>query len=128
MAPERIEHREGADFRSDIYSLGAVGSFLLRGAAPFEGENDLALAYQVVHSPPPLLPAAVPAGLADLILRSLEKSPDARPQAAAEVIKALDALLTPTPWTYDEARAWWMSHGLDSNVAVQSRALPISAS
>jgi serine/threonine-protein kinase len=128
MAPERIEHPDGADFRSDLYALGAVGSFLLRGAAPFEGGNDLALAYQVVHMPPPPLPVTVPAGLANLISRCLDKSPDARPQAAADIINALDAMLVQTPWTHHDARAWWKLVASAAEAAVQARDLPVSAS
>lgn len=127
MAPERIEHPDSADFRSDLYALGAVGSFLLRGAAPFAADNDLALAYQVVHAEPPPLPATVER-LARLVQRCLEKSPDARPQSATEVIDALDAVLAQTPWTASEARAWWESRAADADGATQSRDLPITAS
>ena len=107
MAPERIERPEGADFRSDLYALGAVGWYLLAGRSPFEAGTDLALAYQVVNLPPPPLPPTVPASLATLVLRCLAKSPLARPQTAAEIIELLDAQLHETPWTAADARAWW---------------------
>lgn len=107
MAPERIEHPEGADFRSDLYALGAVGYYLLAGRSPFEAGTDLALAYQVVNLPPPPLPPTVPAPLATLVLRCLAKSPLARPQTAVEIIELLDAQLHETPWTAADARAWW---------------------
>jgi len=130
MAPERIEHPDGADFRSDLYALGAVGSFLLRGVPPFEGENDLALAYQVVHAPPPPLPGNVPSALAHLIQGCLAKSPDARPQTATDVIHEVDPVLVQVPWSFQEARAWWQSRAeiVNSTTADQSRSLPISAS
>lgn len=129
MAPERIEHPDSADLRSDLYALGAVGSFLLRGAPPFEGANDLALAYQVVHAPPPPLPASVPPALAQLIERCMAKSADARPQSATAVIDALDPLLAQLPWTFHEAHAWWAAReGVDAGAALQPRDLPINAS
>jgi serine/threonine-protein kinase len=109
MAPERIESAASADPRSDLYALGALGYFLLAGAPPFTAENDLALAYQVVHKPPPPLPAEanVPEELADLIFTCLAKDPAQRPQSATDLIEALDFVLLRHPWTPAAARAWW---------------------
>jgi hypothetical protein len=112
MAPERIESAASADPRSDIYALGAVGYYLLAGAPPFAAENDLALAYQVVHKPPrPFGPELnVPEELADLIFTCLAKDPAQRPQFATDVIEALDFVLLRFPWTPAAARAWWDAH------------------
>ncbi|MCX8004702.1 MAG: serine/threonine protein kinase, partial [Burkholderiaceae bacterium] len=109
MAPERIENAASADPRSDLYALGAVGYFLLAGAPPFAADNDLALAYQVVHKTPPPLPPerAVPDELADLIFTCLAKDPAQRPQFAADLIEALDFILLRHPWPATAARAWW---------------------
>lgn len=129
MAPERIEHPDGADFRSDLYALGAVGSFLLRGKPPFEGENDLALAYQVVHAPPAAFDASVPPALAGLIASCLAKDPAQRPQTAEDVIDELDRALGETPWLHHEARAWWdAGHRSSGEPAVgQASGLPVNA-
>lgn len=107
MAPERIEKADSADFRSDLYSLGAVGYYLLAGRAPFAADSELALAYQVVNLPPPPLPTSVPSPLASLVMRCLDKQVEARPQTAAEIIELLDAQLLATPWTAADAGAWW---------------------
>jgi serine/threonine-protein kinase len=111
MAPERIEQPDSADARSDLYALGAVGFFLLAGRAPFDGDSDLALAFRVVHTPAPLASAvaagAVPAALDGLIARCLAKPLADRPASAAEVAAELDRLLVTTPWTNEQARAWW---------------------
>ncbi len=72
MAPERIEDPGSADLRSDIYSLGALGYFMLTGRPPYSGENDLALAYQVVNAPVPELDAAN--SLTALIQTCLQKN------------------------------------------------------
>jgi serine/threonine-protein kinase len=110
MAPERIENPGSADARSDLYALGAVGFFLLTGRAPYEGDNDLTLAYQVVHAPLPKLHAAAPSApseLIALILDCLAKDPSARPQNATVLMETLDRLLVRTPWTRQDARLWW---------------------
>lgn len=39
LSPEAIENPEGVDGRSDIYSVGAVGYFLLTGQTLFEGHT-----------------------------------------------------------------------------------------
>ncbi len=115
MAPERIEHPDSADARSDLYALGAVGFFLLAGRAPFDGDSDLSLAYRVVHTPAPrassVAATAVPDELDGLLDRCLAKSADDRPGSAAEVAAALDRLLVATPWTNLQARAWWEARG-----------------
>lgn len=115
MAPERIERPEEAGHRADLYALGAVGFFLLAGRPPFQADSDLALAYQVVHTPAPrassLAPMPVPPALDALIARCLEKSPERRPPSATAVIEALDALLVQMPWTHVAARRWWDVHG-----------------
>jgi hypothetical protein len=111
MAPERIEHPDSADIRSDVYALGAVGFFALTGKPPFEGESDLALAYRVVNLPAPAVssaaPTQVPAELERLIARCLAKLPGDRPKSADEVAAELDRLLVYMPWTNLQARAWW---------------------
>jgi hypothetical protein len=111
MAPERIERPDSADARSDLYAMGAVGFFLLTGRAPFAGDTDLALAYQVVNAPTPTLDGQtvepVPRVLATLIGECLHKDPAQRPQSAAQVIETLDTLVGHFPWTNSDARAWW---------------------
>lgn len=123
MAPERIESAASADPRSDIYALGAVGYFLLAGAPPFAAENDLALAYQVVHKPPPPFAAEanVPEALADLIFTCLAKDPAQRPQFATDLIEALDFVLLRHPWTPAAARAWWDAHDAAHALAAARR-------
>lgn len=121
MAPERIERPDGADFRSDLYALGAVGFFLLTGRAPFEGDSDLSLAYRVVHVPAPSVgdcaAQPVPAELQALIARCLAKSPDARPASAVDLLAELDALRAGQPWTRAQAHAWWRAHAARETTA-----------
>ena len=108
MAPERIEHPESADVRSDIYSLGALGYFMLTGRPPYEGENDLALAYKVVNAPVPKLEGDD--SLNRLIQDCLKKSAEGRPQTAQSVLDLLDEVLRESTWSAADARAWWAHH------------------
>ena len=108
MAPERIEDPASADIRSDIYSLGALGYFMLTGRPPYRAESDLALAYQVVNAP---LPEFEPAdSLTALVRNCLQKKAADRPQNTSMVIDDLDQIMRECPWTAADARTWWAEH------------------
>ena len=92
LAPERIEG-ESPSVASDIYALGAVLYELLTGRPPFDGENAGAVSDRQLHAmPTPIEEFApdVPASLDAIVVRALEKSPDARWTSAAEMKAALD--------------------------------------
>ena len=108
MAPERIEDPGSADLRSDIYSLGALGYFMLTGRPPYSAENDLALAYQVVNAPVPELDAAN--SLAALIRTCLQKNAADRPQNTQQMIDRLDEVMREFSWIAADARTWWAEH------------------
>jgi serine/threonine-protein kinase len=110
LAPEAIVSPEGADARSDLYALGAVGYFLLTAAPVFEGQNAVEVCAQHLHAQP-LAPSrrveqAIPPPFEALLLRCLEKEPAARPQSAAEFAAQLVAC-APAGWTEPEARECW---------------------
>ena len=86
MAPELL--RGGpADYRSDLFSLGVVCYELAVGRRPFVGGGVTALILQILDEEPVIQPDStrVPAQLASIIRRLLEKRPDARYQSAADV-------------------------------------------
>jgi tetratricopeptide (TPR) repeat protein/predicted Ser/Thr protein kinase len=88
MSPEQTEGTS-VDHRSDLYSLGVTAFELATGSVPFKEGN---VPYHHVHTTPPdprSLRADLPGPLAELILRCLEKSPEARPQDAQEMLLAL---------------------------------------
>jgi len=99
LPPEAITAPESLDARSDLYSLGALGYFLLTGVPPFPGKSLAEVCGHHVHSAP--LPPSVrlgrtlPARLEALILACLEKSPARRPSSAAALRAALLPLAAP---------------------------------
>jgi len=102
MSPEQILGRE-LDGRSDLYSLGVVGYWLLAGQHPFEGAATPAMLVKHATEPaPPLRTTApeVPAGLAAAIDRCLAKDPDERwptGEALAEALAAAEGELAGVP-------------------------------
>jgi len=57
LPPEAVGGEQPADFRGDIYSLGATMFFWAAGASPFAGDNALATLHRILTSPPPDLAA-----------------------------------------------------------------------
>ncbi len=96
VAPEQALNSHEVDSRADIYSLGATLYFLLAGQTLFpEGQIAQKLIWHQTCQPVSLrqLCPQVPAELAAVVERMIDKSPDRRYQTAAEVIEAL------APWT-----------------------------
>jgi tetratricopeptide (TPR) repeat protein len=96
MAPEQALGKP-LDPRSDLYSLGAMLYELVTGHRPFAGEDAVALISQHLRTPPvaPILHNPdVPGPLSELIVRLLAKDPRQRPDGAASVRAALNALAT----------------------------------
>jgi serine/threonine-protein kinase len=100
MAPEQATGEAGVDHRADIYSLGALAYEMLTGEAPFRGSTAQALiAAQLTRAATPVteLRPAVPAALAAVIHRCLEKRPADRFQRAEEMLAALEPFSSATP-------------------------------
>ncbi len=115
LSPEGVHTPSEVDARSDIYSLGAVGYFMLTGRPVFEGENLFEVCMQHVQATPVPPSEArgepIPADLEQLILSCLAKNKDDRPVSAQALADALDQLDVP-PWTRADAERWWQHYGL----------------
>ncbi|MBL8722088.1 MAG: serine/threonine protein kinase [Myxococcales bacterium] len=114
MAPEAIRARESVDGRADLYSLGAVGYFLLTGQHVFEGSSVIDVCAKHLHAEPEppsaRLGKPVEVTLEATLLACLAKDRDARPASATELLERLRQVVVP-PWTQDDARAWWQRWG-----------------
>ncbi|MGE0789469.1 MAG: serine/threonine-protein kinase [Sandaracinaceae bacterium] len=115
MAPECVTDPQGVDSRADLYSLGAVGYFLLTGTPVFEGATVVEVCSHHLHTAPEppsaRLGAPVPEMLEEVILRCLAKERDARPKDAAELGALLEACGEEVGrWTREDARVWWAEH------------------
>jgi eukaryotic-like serine/threonine-protein kinase len=113
LSPEQADSRGDLDARSDIYSLGSVGYFLLTGRPPFEGETPLHLLMAHLQQAAPPLSAPgreCPADIEAVIARCLEKDRDDRFPDATVLERALAACQCSDRWTESEAASWWEEH------------------
>lgn len=89
MSPEQVLGH-AVDARSDLFSLGVVLWESLAGRKLWSAEGALELIDAIVRSPAPPVPRSdIAPGLAALIASMLAKTPDARPQTAAEIASKL---------------------------------------
>ncbi len=83
------------DHRSDLFSLGILLYEMLSGVSPFEGGSKVETLSRICsarETPLRDLDPGLPAGLAGLVGRLLEKQPERRPGDAREVVAELDRL------------------------------------
>ncbi len=94
LAPEQAGEG-GIDHRADLYALGATLYAMVTGAPPFDGEGLSVIAKHLTArpSPPSDDVAGLPKAFDRLILRLLEKKPEARGDEAEDVARELEALL-----------------------------------
>jgi TolB-like protein/tRNA A-37 threonylcarbamoyl transferase component Bud32/tetratricopeptide (TPR) repeat protein len=103
MSPEQAAADPNIDHRADIYAWGVIAYELLSRRHPFEGKTT-PQQYLKAHlsESPPLLKSvapAVPAAVATVVMRALEKEPGDRPQSADEVLQQLGGTSTSGPVT-----------------------------
>ncbi len=99
MAPEQTVDSSTADIRADIYSLGCTFYYLLAGHPPFAGSTRTKIMAQRHQRPVPIakLREDVPADVAAILDKMMEKELADRYQTPAEVVSAINGLSKPAP-------------------------------
>ena len=101
MSPEQAVGELDLDGRSDLYSLGVLGYYMLSGKLPFDAPTFEALAAKHIgEGQVPLHEAAphAPRALCDVIDRALSKSRDLRWRSGRELADALASAAAPRRW------------------------------
>jgi serine/threonine-protein kinase len=113
ISPEQTLNKASVDGRTDIYSLGGLGYFLLTGQAPFVRETIMELLMAHVHDdvvPPRKLRAEIPDDLEGILLRCLEKKPEDRFADIVKLEHALARCSVADDWNAERAEEWWREH------------------
>jgi serine/threonine-protein kinase len=112
MPPERVVGTP-ADERSDLYSLGCVGYWMLTGQPVFTGEPLAVMVHHARTAPKPpsaIAPAPIPERLERIILSCLEKPPEKRPTSAIDLWQQLGEVPLTEGWTAQRAQRWWLEN------------------
>jgi Serine/threonine protein kinase len=114
MSPEAAQARENICPRSDLYSIAAVGYYLLTGTHVFTGRTVLDVLHQHMRSTP-----LAPTERCDIdlcpeferiLMSCLQKNPADRPNSASALAAALSQCTPRRPWTREDAMKWWNSY------------------
>jgi serine/threonine-protein kinase len=94
MAPEQLRG-DVLDGRTDLYALGVLLYEYLAGVPPFIGDNPGAILHKHLTEPPPPLRAklpTLPVELETIVMRLLQKEPNARYPSAQALREAVERL------------------------------------
>jgi len=98
MAPEQALGNP-VDARTDVYAMGVIMYEVFSGSLPFQGESFMGILTQhITTEPEPVhIRAAkagrsLPPGLAEIVMRCLQKNPDHRFSSMDELVNALIAI------------------------------------
>lgn len=121
MAPEAILRPDSIDVRSDIFSLGAVGYFLLTGRVLYEESTLTGLIKRLESTPREDLhfpgKTSTDRELEKIIRACLAQRPNDRPSSAKELFDALQDCSSAGCWTQKDALHWWHSNKDSAAVA-----------
>jgi TolB-like protein len=97
MSPEQVR-AQGADFRSDIFALGAILYEMVSGRRAFTGGSSADVASAILKEDPPRLSRCISnvhKALESAIQRCLEKNPEDRFQSVEDLLVVLRGIETP---------------------------------
>jgi eukaryotic-like serine/threonine-protein kinase len=120
MSPEQAAGLK-LDGRTDVYSLGCVGFYLLTGRPPFERKSSWHV--MLAHARDALTPPShwnpdIPQDLEAVLLRCLSKRPDERYGSPREMAEALGKCRDAGKWNYERAANWWKEHAAEIDPAL----------
>lgn len=113
MSPES-QTEEFVGPASDIYSLCAVGCFLLTGKPIFDAGSVVEFLKAHLERdpiPPSKRNPDVPDDLENILLQGLEKGPARRPDSAQSLRDSLLSCRDSGSWGNKQAASWWTDHG-----------------
>ncbi|MDB4913457.1 MAG: protein kinase [Gemmatimonadetes bacterium] len=130
IAAARGVEVEGADVGADLFAWGVLADELLSGAHAFTGRLTSGRHVETQFAVLPTQRVAAterdaPAALNALVLQSLAKDPQSRPQTAAELVKALEAAwwtanLVPATKPKKSMRGRWIAAGVTAGVGLMA--------
>ena len=89
MSPEQLESKK-LDGRSDLFSLAVTLYHLLTGHQPFGGSSLPELKHNIVTNEPDLNHLTLPAGIAEVIIKALQKKPYMRFADAQQMLTSVE--------------------------------------
>ena len=111
MSPEAIRDAATAGVQSDLYSVGAVGYFLLTGVAMFESDSTADVCARQLNEEPirpdDVVGEPLPEDLQNVLMSCLRKEPEDRPRSAQELADALLQCAASSEWSEAEIEHWW---------------------
>ena len=114
MSPESVERPDAVDARSDLYSVGALGYYLVTGEVLFDcltlGEVLMHQVKDLPARPSQRVKKPVAPDLEEVLMGCLAKDPAARPANARALGAALAACRNAADWTRDLADDWWRKY------------------
>ncbi|HEY4215948.1 MAG TPA: serine/threonine-protein kinase [Gemmatimonadaceae bacterium] len=116
MSPEQASGELDIDGRSDLYSLGVLGYYMLSGELPFDGQTFESLAAKHIaetHAPLSGVVPSAPEPLCSVIERSLQKERESRWRTGREMA---DALAVETP-----RRRWFARKEISAGARITAR-------
>ncbi|MBK8697727.1 MAG: serine/threonine protein kinase [Deltaproteobacteria bacterium] len=100
MSPEQAQSSRGVDGRSDQFSIGVILYECATGRRPFEGETFFSILTAIVegrYTRPRELCPGLPERFEAMVVRALERSPDARFPSVAALAEELRACSSEVP-------------------------------
>ncbi|HWL07360.1 MAG TPA: HDOD domain-containing protein [Planctomicrobium sp.] len=116
ISPEAAQGCERITPQSDLYSLAAIGYFLLTGTPVFRGNTVADVLQQHMHwtavLPSERAEIHVAPELEQILMWCLQKDPGDRPASAEKLADYLSKVVPVQPWGTNDAWAWWHGHRL----------------